>query len=180
MNFRPLHNAVVVEPLPEPERARPGSLIVAPPTSLHSGEFEETGGTVGSYTDRGRVVAVGDGYKYGKRFIPESSGSKQGKWEELVLTKRIPLAVKVGNLVLYAHKGGQDYTEGGVRYRIIPESQIEAVLLRRWRVLLLCGGCCTHEAIHLSESAPRPGEECYCVINDEFGTVVTVLGEVAA
>ena len=125
MKFQPLFNAVVVQPLAESEMT--GSVVI-PATSLHAGGFDEKGGTSGDYTDRGRVVAVGSGYKYGKRFIPDRSGSKQGKWEELALAQRVPLDVEVGDLVLYAHKGGQDYTEDGVRYRIIPESQIEAVL----------------------------------------------------
>src|ERR1035438_2031250 len=128
MNFQSLFNAVLVLPLAENERTAPSSQVVIPGTSLHAGTFDEKGGTAGQYSDRGRVVAVGTGYKYGKKFIADWQGSSQGVWEEFAHTERIPLDVNVGDLVLYAHKGGQDYTEDGVRYRIIPESQIEGVL----------------------------------------------------
>ena len=128
MNFQPLFNAVLVLPLAENERTAPTSQVVIPGTSLHAGTFDEKGGTAGQYSDRGRVVAVGTGYKYGKKFIADWQGSSQGVWEEFAHAKRIPLAVEVGEEVMYARKGGQDYWENGVRHRIIPESQIEGVL----------------------------------------------------
>src|ERR1035438_1305734 len=128
MNFQPFFNAVLVLPLAENERTAPTSQVVIPGTSLHAGTFDEKGGTAGQYSDRGRVVAVGTGYKYGKKFLPDWQGSSQGVWEEFAHAQRIPLAVEVGEEVIYAHKGGQDYWENGVRHRIIPESQIEGVL----------------------------------------------------
>lgn len=124
--LHPMHNAVLVEMRPEEERY--AGVVIIPGTSLHSGQWDEEGGTAGRYSDIGTVVETGAGYKYGKKFIPDFSGSKQGKFEILVHDPPLPLTVKEGDVVVLAHKGGEDWIENGRRYRIISEAHIEAVL----------------------------------------------------
>jgi len=127
MRFRPLHNAVVILPLAESD-AILGSILVKPQTSLHAGRFDERGGIVGQYNDEGLVMAAGQGHRYGRKLVPHHTGSTEMVWQPVVHAQLLPLAVKEGDRVLYAHKGGQDYVEDGIAYRIIPESQIEAVI----------------------------------------------------
>ena len=92
MNFKPLDDRVLVEPL-EAEDTTTGG-IVLPEAAKEKPQ-------------QGRVVAVGPGARL-------DDGS------------RAPLAVQVGDTVVYGQYGGTDVTLDGTDYKVLRESDILA------------------------------------------------------
>ncbi len=95
LKVRPLHDRVIVEPLPVEEKTAGG--IIIPDTAKEKPQ-------------KGVVVAVG-----------------QGRWDEDG-ERRIPLDVKVGDVVLYGKYAGTEVQIDGEEYLIMRESDIYAIL----------------------------------------------------
>jgi chaperonin GroES len=95
VKVQPLHDRVLVEPMPAEEKTAGG--IIIPDTAKEKPQ-------------KGTVVAVG-----------------QGRWDEDG-EKRIPLDVKVGDVVLYGKYAGTEITIDGKEYLIMRESDIYAII----------------------------------------------------
>lgn len=95
VKVQPLHDRVLVEPMPAEEKTAGG--IIIPDTAKEKPQ-------------KGIVVAVG-----------------QGRWDEDG-EKRIPLDVKVGDVVLYGKYAGTEITIDGKEYLIMRESDIYAII----------------------------------------------------
>ena len=94
MNFRPLHDRVVVKRIDEEEKTAGG--IIIPDTAKEKPQ-------------QGAVVAAGPG-----RTTDDGNV--------------IDMPVKVGQTVIYSKYAGTEYSEGGVDYLIVRESDILAIV----------------------------------------------------
>src|SRR5580692_8352031 len=99
MKFRPIGNNVVVKRL-ESEKKTPGGLILPDSAQKKS--------------ERGTVIAVGPGRH-----------KRTDKGDEC--DERIPMSVKVGDIVLFTIYAGNDVEIDGQNVTIMPEDSILAV-----------------------------------------------------
>lgn len=98
MNFKPLSNHVLLEPLGEEKMTKSG--IVIPDTAEKEKPM------------RGKIVAVGPG-----KMIEKS-----------VLGERLPMSVKVGDMVIFKKYGPDEIEMDGKKYLVGDEDDILAIV----------------------------------------------------
>jgi chaperonin GroES len=130
MNFRPLRDRVMVKIMPELEETAGGLLI--PETAREKGQlFEVMAVGNGRIWDRGptrsQIAAALSFLSF------EEMGAALERLEEIGISfgQRVPLTVKVGDVVLLGRYAGTDVKVDGVDYSIIREDEVMAIVPRK-------------------------------------------------